>query len=250
MSLIAFSDETLRKHLEDVAKEISTRFLPKRAELVVGLLKPSDVNLESARCAMLCTGIFHDVGKAYEPFQEMLRKEGIAPRHEIFSVYFSDKVLNKKKGDLRTIVLLAIAWHHSATRGVILERIRGTTSKYLKVDSVRLNGHSREMLSEILGDLLSKFGCEEEADLSEIPEVITVDDAGNLLDELGRCIRKEESGSYRIYPAVLPLLTALQIADAKVASENRKEGIPPVHLRDITNLNAKGRVARILMGLR
>lgn len=252
MSLIASRNEPLWKHLEDVTGEILTRFLPKRTKLLVKLLKSySDVDSESIGHAILYTGIFHDVGKAYEPFQETLKREqkSTAPHHEIFSVFFSDMVLTKMKKDLKTIVLLAIAWHHSATRGVVLERIGGTTSKFLRVDSVKLNEYSRKMLSEILDNIFSKFGCGEEADLSNIPKTISVNDAENLLDELGRSVRREKSDLYRTYFAVLPLLTALQVADAKVAFENRKEGTPSVHVRDITNLDAKRRIIQILMRL-
>ncbi|MBO3754146.1 MAG: CRISPR-associated endonuclease Cas3'' [Candidatus Brockarchaeota archaeon] len=250
MSLIASPNEPLQKHLEDVTEEILTRFLPKRAKLLVKLLKPyGDVDSKSVEHAILYAGIFHDVGKAYEPFQKMLKETGKAPHHEIFSVFFSDMVLTKMRKDLKTIVLLAMAWHHSATRGTVLERIGGTTSKYLQDDSVKLNEYSKNMLFRILDSTFLKFKCGEEVSLSNIPEIITVNDARNLLDEMGKSLRKEKSNSYTIYFAALPLLTALQIADSKIAFENRKGETLPVHLRDITNLDAKRRIVQNLMRL-
>lgn len=250
MNLIAFPNEPLEKHLEGVTREISIRFLPKRTKLLAKFFKSySDVDLESIRHAILYAGIFHDVGKAYEPFQEMLKQRGAAPHHEIFSVFLSDMVITKMKKDLKIIVLLAIAWHHYATRGIVLERIGGTTSKFLRVNSVQLNEYSGKMLYEILDNLFSKFGCGDEVDLTNIPKTISVNDAENLLDELGRSIRREKSNSYRTYFAVLPLLTALQVADAKIAFENRNKGTRPIHIRDITNLDAKMRIVQNLMRL-
>jgi CRISPR-associated endonuclease Cas3-HD len=257
MGLIAFYNpktgvcEFLQQHLEDVTREISTRFLPKRTKLLAKLLKSYvDIDLDSIKRAILYAGIFHDVGKAYYPFQETLRHKGTAPHHEVFSVFFSDKVLTKLGKELKTIVLLAIAWHHSSTRGAVLERMAGTTNRFLQVDSVRLNEDSRMELSEILGNIFSHFKCGEEADLSNIPATISVKDIENLLNDLGRSIRREKRDSYRAYYVTLPLLTALQVADAKVSFENRKTSpIPPIHIRDITNLDAERRIVQTLMKL-
>ena len=254
MSLVAFHNEPLRKHLEDVTREILARFLSKRTKLLAKLLKSSsDIDSESINRAMLYSGIFHDVGKAYEPFQETLREQGTAPRHEIFSVFFSDKVLTKMKKELKTIVLLAIAWHHSSTRGMVLERIGGTTGKFLQFDSVKLKEHSRNELSEILDGLFSQFKCGEDVDLSNIPDEISKDNAEKLFNELGKSIRGEKNVSYRTYVATLPVLSALQVADTKVAFENRNEnrnkGMSPIHIRDITDLKAKEKIVQILKGL-
>lgn len=139
MGLIAYynTKRALQQHLEDVAREISIRFLPKRMRLLAKFLKShNDVDLDSIKRTILYADIFNDVGKAYYPFQETLRHRGTAPHHERFSVFFSDKVLTKLGKELKTIILLAIAWHHSSTRGAVLERIAGTTNRFLRVDSV------------------------------------------------------------------------------------------------------------------
>ncbi|MEM2173312.1 MAG: CRISPR-associated endonuclease Cas3'' [Thermoproteota archaeon] len=249
MGLIAFPNESLLRHLEDVTEEILAHFFPKRAILLAKLLKKSynEADLESIRRAALYTGIFHDVGKAYEPFQKMLKQKGKAPRHEIFSTFFSNKVLTKMDGNLKTIVLLAIAWHHYPTRGMIFERIGRTTSEYLQIDSVELDRNSREELFKILNNIFAKFKCGEEVTISNIPEEISRDDAEKLLDDLGKSIRGERKCSYRTYSATIPLLAVLQIADIKVSFKNRgSEKVPPIYIEDITDLNAKKRIIKIL----
>lgn len=251
MVLIAFPDEPLHKHLEDVTDEISRRFLFKRSKLLTKLLKSYiDIDLDNIKHAIIYTGIFHDVGKAYEPFQETLRQKGTAPHHEVFSVFFLDKVLVKMNTCLKKIILLTIAWHHLSTRGAVLERIGGTIDKFLPIDSVKLNEYSRKVLSEILQNILLKFECGEEIDLSNIPKVISVNDVKNLLDELGRSVRREKNNSYRIYLATIPLLTALQVADAKVSFKNRKTGTTlPLYIKDITDLDIQKKIVQTLMKL-
>jgi CRISPR-associated endonuclease Cas3-HD len=255
MGLIAFCDsetgvcEPLKQHLEYVTREISTRFLPKRTRLLAKLLE-SYVDTDSIRRTILYAGILHDVGKAYDPFQETLRRKGTAPRHEVFSVFFSDKVLTRSMEELKIIVLLAIAWHHSSTRGAVLERIAGTTNRFLHADSFGLNEGSKMELYKILESMFAQFECGEEVNLSNIPTVISVEDTENLLNQLGRSLRSEKSRGYRTYRATLPLLSALQVADTKVSFENRKtSSVLPVHVRDITDLDAERRVVRALTKL-
>lgn len=251
MSLIAFPNELLQEHLENVTKEILARFLSKRSKLMFKLLKPyTNIDLEIIKHAILYAGIFHDVGKAYDYFQKTLRQRGKAPRHEVFSVFFLDRVLTKIEKNLKTIVLLAIAWHHSSTRGAILERIGGTMRNFLPVDSVRLDECSKRELLETFNNIFLIFGCGEEIVLQNIPEIISVYDAEKLLDELGRCIRSEKKNLYKTYFTTLPLLTALQIADIKVAFENRKTtNTLPVYIKDITSLDSQKRIIQILKSL-
>lgn len=91
-----------------------------------------------------------------------------------------------------------------------------------------------------------RFKCGEEADLSNIPTIISVKDVENSLNDLGRSILREKSNLYRAYHMTLPLLL-LFVADAKVSFENRKTSlIPPIHIRDLTDLDAERRIVQTL----
>lgn len=243
MMLLAAKNESLEKHTEDVTDEVANRFLERRARTLVRIVKPEvNFSLSDAKRALLYTAIFHDIGKAYDWFQDTLAEKDTAPRHELFSAFVASRILKENAFSsssqfLRNCVLLTIAWHHYVTRGMVLPEIAETTPRFVPVKFLRLSEQRKLELVEILCSVLKKYRCEDGVDLSELPESISRDDnIKKLVDELQDVLESRDANpNGRLYFATLPVLSALQVADSLVAYRNRGTGELQIHTTDLVD---------------
>ncbi len=107
--------ESMREHLETMWKYASLLFIENGYH--VFLAKKLKLKTSEAIETLKYTIAFHDLGKLF--FQEELRKRGVAPFHEIYSVAsldFSKMNINYK---LRRSILTAILLHHHAMRSLL-----------------------------------------------------------------------------------------------------------------------------------
>jgi len=235
--LLAAPNETLREHIEGVAEELINRFLKKRARTLSRLLRSYniDVNLRDVEKALLYSAIFHDVGKAYDWFQERIVEAALqglsefsVPRHELFSALATSHILAKESfaspsGSqlLRTCVLLSIVWSHSSSRGAIIPKIAETIDRFVKVNSVSLNQQRSSELVSILDSVLKRYECYDGIDLSRLPRTISITEVKKLLGELDKPLRSESKLGHLLYHVTLPVVSALQVADSLVSNRNR-----------------------------
>jgi len=250
--LLAAPNETLEKHIKDVTNELVSRFLKKKACTLMRLLRShsltsgpatvthTNVSFSDARNVFLYSAIFHDLGKAYDWFQNRIIEAAkknpqnfSVPRHEIFSAFAAMQILTENAFTnsfqfLRDCVLLSIVWSHSAIRGMVLPEIMYTTSDYIKVKSVYLSKRGKLEIMAILNSILAKYECEDGIDLLKLPTEISINEVEKMLKMLDKSL----NSNLLLYYATLPVLSTLQIVDSLVAHKNRG-GKPQVHVVDL-----------------
>jgi CRISPR-associated endonuclease Cas3-HD len=231
--LLAAPSETLKEHIEGILEELVKSFLKKRARALLRFLQSKGfyIDLRCAEKTFLYSAIFHDVGKSYDYFQERIieaarkgESEFTVPRHELFSALVTSRVLTSEAFTdhswlLRNCVLLSIVWSHSSSRGMVIPRIKDTTSSFIEVESVNLSEQRSLKLKSLLDSMLEKYDCREGVDLSKIPRTISNDEVKVLLEELDKSLRGEEGRT--LYHATIPILSALQVVDSLVSRKNR-----------------------------
>jgi CRISPR/Cas system-associated endonuclease Cas3-HD len=244
--LLAAPNETLEKHIKDVTNELTSRFLRKRASALMRFLRLHRINisLSDAKNVFLYSVIFHDIGKAFDWFQnriiEAINKnfqDFSVPRHELFSAFATMRILTEDAFTnffqlLRDCVLLSIVWSHSATRGMVLPKIIYTTPNFVKVKSVYLNEWGKLEIISILNLILAEYKCEAGIDLLKLPIEISINEVGEMLKKL----HKSLNNNLLLYHATLPVLSTLQIVDSLVAHKNRG-GKPQVHIIDLPTIS-------------
>jgi hypothetical protein len=232
--LLAAPSETLKEHIEGILEELVRSFLKKRARALLRFLQSKGfyIDLRCAEKAFLYSAIFHDVGKSYDYFQERIieaarkgESEFTVPRHELFSALVTSRVLTSEAFTnhpwlVRNCILLSIVWSHSSSRGMVIPRIRDTTSSFIEVESVNLSEQRSLKLKSLLDSVLEKYDCREGVDLSKIPRTISNDEVKVLLGELDKLLHGEEG--HTLYHATIPILSALQVVDSLISSRNRR----------------------------
>jgi CRISPR/Cas system-associated endonuclease Cas3-HD len=235
--LLAAPNETLEKHIKDVTNELVSRFLRKRACTFIRLLRSHNINISfsDVRNVFLYSSIFHDLGKAYDWFQNRIIEAKGVPRHELFSAFVTMQILTEGAfinsfQFLRNCVLLSIVWSHSAIRGMVLPEIMHTTPDYVKVKSVYLSEQRKLEIMAILNSVLAEYECKTGIDPLKLPTEISINEVKEMLETLNKSL----NNNLLLYYATLPILSALQIVDSLVAHKNRG-GKPQVHIIDLPN---------------
>jgi CRISPR-associated endonuclease Cas3-HD len=258
--LLSAPNETLEKHIKCVARELAERLLEKRARAIARFLQSYsiEVELRDAKNALLYSAIFHDLGKAYDRFQERIieavnkgSSDFSVPRHELFSAFATSQILTEKAfinsfEFLRDCVLLSIVWSHLSSRGAILQEIRETTARYVPDKLVSLDATRKQELTSMLNSILTEYECKAGVDLSRLPVEISIDEVKEMLNALNASLEK---GPYEnknlLYHAVLPILSSLQLVDSLVSHKNRG-GKQPIYVIDLPDPSTVGRVRKAL----
>jgi CRISPR/Cas system-associated endonuclease Cas3-HD len=242
--LLAAPNELLEKHITDSVNEFINRFSPKKEYTLIRLLQSYDVNIDliDVKRIFLYSIIFHDIGKAYDWFQnriiEAINKQErnfSVPRHELFSAYATLHLLNENAFTnafqfLRDCILLTIIWSHSSSRGMVLKRIAETIPQYVSVEYIKLSEERRLDLTSMIESILTKYECRDGIDLLELPAEISINEVKEMLNTLDKSVCSDRS----LYYATIPVLSTLQLIDSLVAYRNRG-GRPQIYITDLPN---------------
>jgi CRISPR/Cas system-associated endonuclease Cas3-HD len=257
--LLAALNETLEKHIKDVTNELTSCFLKKRAYTLTRLLRAHHINisLSDAKNVLLYSVIFHDIGKAFDWFQNRIieainrnSQNFSVPRHELFSAFATMRILTENAFTnffqlLRDCILLSIVWSHSATRGMVLPKIMYTTPDFVKVKSVYLSERGKLEIMSILNSILAEYECEAGIDLLKLPTEISINEVEGML----KTLHKSLNNNLLLYYVTLPVLSSLQIIDSLVAHKNRG-GKPQVHIIDLPNPSVIDKVREALWSIK
>jgi CRISPR-associated endonuclease Cas3-HD len=256
--LLAAPNEPLEKHIVNSVDEFINRFSPKREYMLVRLLRSYDVNIDliDARRIFLYSIIFHDIGKAYDWFQNRIleainkqKPDFSVPRHELFSAYATSYLLNENAFTnasqfLRDCILLTIIWSHSSSRGIVLKRIAETTSQYVNVEYVKLSEERKLELMSTIESILTKYECENGINLLKLPVKISINEVKEMINTLhGRIVGSNYY--YPLYYATILVLSVFQLIDSLVAYKNRG-GTPQVYIVDLPDLLTINKVRKKL----
>jgi CRISPR/Cas system-associated endonuclease Cas3-HD len=247
--LLAAPNEPLEKHITDSINEFINRFSPKKEYTLIKLLRSYDVNIDliDAKRVFLYSIIFHDIGKAYDWFQNRIieaineqKRDFSVPRHELFSAYATLHLLNENAFTnafqfLRNCILLTIIWSHSSSRGMVLKRIAETIPRYVNVEYVKLSEERILELMSMIESILTKYKCRDGIDLLKLPAKISINEVKEMLNTLHDMLYSKSIGSnYSLYYATIPVLSTLQLIDSLVAYKNRG-GCPQIYITDLPN---------------
>jgi CRISPR/Cas system-associated endonuclease Cas3-HD len=254
--LLAAPNEPLEKHITDSVNEFINRFSPKKEYTLIRLLQSYDVNIDliDVKRIFLYSIIFHDIGKAYDWFQNRIieainkqKRDFSVPRHELFSAYVTLHLLNENAFTnafqfLRNCILFTIIWSHSSSRGMVLKRIAETIPQYVNVEYIKLSEEKRLELTSMVKSILTKYKCRDGVDLLKLPAKISINEVKEMLNVLHGILHSKSVGSNcSLYYATIPVLSTLQLIDSLVAYKNRG-GCPQIYITDLPDYSIISKV--------
>ena len=126
------------------------------------------------------TYALHDLGKAYNPYQQLIAKGKGAPGHEALSAYIVLKHLNitsnmssKTEEHLRRGIAIAIILHHHAMRGWVeaLNKLCNVAKQH-KTTMYFLNNEAERTLTSIYAKLDITISCPKEIKVKNIVSTV------------------------------------------------------------------------------
>lgn len=232
--IYAAPDETLEDHVR-VALEFLYGDRLSLAKCSKALARASKINLgigvneEEARDVINLAIALHDIGKAYAEYQQMIlkaksSKDFSVPRHEVYSAFAINKLLDKRVNELWECMILSVLWHHYPTRGENIAVIFRTMREYLRIGKVTISREAVEEVRSIVEASLEGVGVRVDRynlQWNAFPREVELGD-GELFDFLNGLNDKFAlPHPERIYATALSILYPLQLCDIYSASKNR-----------------------------
>lgn len=188
-------EETLESHIRRGINFINKIYL--KYDYHIQISNKFEIPPKDAAKIIITTYALHDVGKAYNPYQSLIKGGRGAPGHEVLSAYHAKKILDL---DLEIIkaVALAIIMHHHAMR-----EISDAFATFLKYGN---KYHIEDEEAKNLESLLKGINIELSLD-RKLESKNLVTDLFNLLKNILR-VPENASKQYALaYYLLHPLIT-------------------------------------------
>lgn len=236
----AGDSESLDKHIRTALNEFNTLFVrTKYTSVLSRIFGYNEENLENA--CKICI-LFHDIAKAYDQYQERIRRRGefTYPAHDYYSAYIVNKLIeNKWKGEIIT----AISWHHGATRGFRVNIEETETGRILdeivrELQEITLNESSYTYVLNMLENIIKDYYIKE-VKINELPNKITFKELKSFFRNFEVELLQKKKNEPKFFRRTHLLTRILLFCDNLAASKNRgnkdKSSRIPIFISDFVN---------------
>ena len=236
--IYAFKDkdyeETMKEHILNGIDFIDKGFLRRGYHIYIAkrlhLLNLKEVSPFDVKKAIAIAYIYHDIGKALQPFQEnILCGEG-ARSHEIFSSIIMFKNFREQSffrcKALFNACLIAVLLHMSASRGNLISETRLFMKRFsmdAKAGRLYIDESSVDELNRIIGEAWHKLDLGDPVPIvRERPLIISQQDIEKATIALLQLTYGKSPSYYQTMFSAISILHPLLLADCYAASIARK----------------------------